>query len=369
MKRTTTFKNTSFLNNSMRLTIRCGIVLPTKRKQMLLEKEYTNLQLFLKGKDVPLYSANKQQALRFYKKIKRKEYPLSLRNDLIDVQKSKCFYFLKIPVAGVKGGIRLPFKPHREIPANGKLCESKLFKKNGKFFVNLTYDIPTAIRTNISSVLAVDMGERTPATAVLLQDGAVMKPMFLGREIRGIRRHYAWLRMRLQKKGLLKIVKRIGDVESRKINEVLHRISKRIVNVAASANSCIVLGRLHNIRKSARNKGRRFNRIVSSMPFFKLQSMIEYKAAQAGVPVLLTPEDMTSSTCHICGLEGKRITQGCFFCKNCGQYNADLNGAINIGKRLLPYIGESGATCGLALNCGMTTNHGLTTEATRFSGW
>ena len=34
-------------------------------------------------KDVKLYSANKQQAKRFYKKIKKdKEYPLSIRKDL-----------------------------------------------------------------------------------------------------------------------------------------------------------------------------------------------------------------------------------------------------------------------------------------------
>ena len=353
----------------MRLTIRCGIVLPTKRKLELLDAEYQNLQLFLKGENVPLYSANKQQALRFYQKIKMKEYPLSLRNDLIDVQKSKSFYFLKVPVHGIRGGLRLPFKPHREIPLNGKLCESKLFKRNGKFLANLTYEIPTSLNNHFSSVLAIDLGERTPATAVLLQDGAVMKPMFLGREIRGIRRHYAWLRKRLQEKRLRKDVERIGDVESRKVNEVLHGISKRIVNAAASANSCIVLGRLHNIRKSARRKGRRFNRIVSSMPFYKLQSMIQYKAEALGIPVVFTPEDMTSRTCHVCGMEGKRRTQGCFVCPRCGQYNADLNGAINIGKRLLPYMDGSGATCGLALDCGMTADHGLTSEATVFKRW
>ncbi len=335
----------------MRLTICCGLIKLTKRKQQLLDKEYANLQTVLQGGTASLYSAHKQQALRFYKKIKKgAEYPLSLRNDLINVRKSKSFYFLKLPVAGQRGGIRIPFKPHRLIPTHAKLCESRLFKRNGKFFLNLVYEIPTNFKTHFSSVLAIDIGERTPATAVLLREGQAMKPMFLGREIRGIRRHHAWLRTRLQERKLPKVMKRIGEQEKIRVNDILHNVSRRIVDAAAASNSCIALGNLRGIRKGARGKGKRFNRIVSSMPFFKLRSMIEYKAALLGIPVAAVDERMTSRTCHICGTEGRRRSQGCFVCKNCGQYNADLNGAINIGKRLLPHMGSSGATCGLALN-------------------
>jgi putative transposase len=72
-------------------------------KKELLDREYNNLQRFLRGdKTAPLYSANKQQALRYYRKVKQKEYPLSLRNDLINLRKA--FWFLKIPVYGVRGG-------------------------------------------------------------------------------------------------------------------------------------------------------------------------------------------------------------------------------------------------------------------------
>jgi hypothetical protein len=111
----------------MRLTVQAGIVGLTRRKKELLDREYINLQRFLRGdKAVPLYSANKQQALRYYRKVKRKEYPLSLRNDLINLKKA--FWFLKIPVYGVRGGIRVPVKPHREFP-DGKLCESKIVRK------------------------------------------------------------------------------------------------------------------------------------------------------------------------------------------------------------------------------------------------
>jgi len=333
----------------MRLTVQAGIVGLTRRKKELLDREYNNLQRFLRGdKSVPLYSANKQQALRHYRKVKRKEYPLSLRNDLINLKKA--FWFLKIPVYGVRGGIRVPVKPHREFP-NGKLCESKIVRKKDRYVAMLAFEFSPPPMRRCSSILAVDLGERFAATAVLWRKG-VVKAQFLGREIRGIRRHYAWLRRRLQK-GLTQVVKRIGSKERRVVDAILHRVSKRIVSLALAANPYIVLGDLTGIRQRAKGKGKRLNRIVSSMPYHRLTKMIEYKATLVGIPVITTSEAYTSKTCHICGCEGRRKTQGLFICPHCGEYNADLNGAINIAKkfeRSLGYMPLDGAACELALN-------------------
>ncbi|KPV62953.1 MAG: hypothetical protein AOA65_1537 [Candidatus Bathyarchaeota archaeon BA1] len=71
-----------------RKTIKAKIVHLTKVKQRLLEEECGNLQHFLHGENAELYSANKQQAKRFYKKIKpSREYPLSIRKDLIKIER------------------------------------------------------------------------------------------------------------------------------------------------------------------------------------------------------------------------------------------------------------------------------------------
>jgi len=337
----------------MRLTIQTGIVKLTQRKKMILDREYNNLQRFLQGdRTVPLYSANKQQALRYYKKVKLKEYPLSLRNDLINLKKTKAFWFLKIPVYGVRGGIKVPVKPHREFP-NGKLCESKIVRRNCGYVAMLTFEFDAPAMRKCCSILAVDLGERFAATAVLLQNGTVMKAKFYGKEMRGIRRHYAWLRKRLQERGLIQAVKRIGRKERRFVNAILHRVSKRIVSLADSADSYIVLGDLTGIREHINGQGKRLNRIVSNMPYYHLTQMIEYKAMLKGIPVIITSEAYLSRACHVCGCEGKRKTQGLFVCKHCGEYNADLNGAINIGKkfeRCLGYMLLHGAACEPAQN-------------------
>ena len=93
-----------------KLTIKPKIVHLTRVKQRLLEAEYENLQRFLRGeKDVPLYSSYKQQALRYYKRVNlNKEYPLSIRKDLLRIERRDtkiAKYWARIPVKGRRGGV------------------------------------------------------------------------------------------------------------------------------------------------------------------------------------------------------------------------------------------------------------------------
>ena len=202
-----------------------------------------------------------------------------------------------------------------------------------------------------STILAVDLGERYIATSVVIAKGEMKNPRFYGKEVRGIRRHYSWLRKRLGERKLLYEIKRIGHVEKRKITSILHKISRGIVNEAKEHKAIIVLGDLKGIRKNAR--GKRMNRIVSNMPYYRLTQLIIYKAQWTNVQVIKVSERNTSKTCHNCGSKGKRPSQGLFKCPNCGlEYNADLNGAINIAKRSLGYMPSDGAVFDTAHNSG-----------------
>lgn len=80
------------------------------------------------------------------------------------------------------------------------------------------------------------------------------------------------------------------------------------------------------------------------MPYYKLMSYVGYKALWEGIKVIRVKECYTSITCHGCGANGKRVSQGLFLCSSCGlEYNADLNGAINIAKLSLGYMLRDGA--------------------------
>ncbi|MDO8125368.1 MAG: transposase [Candidatus Hermodarchaeota archaeon] len=265
----------------------------------------------------------------------------------MDLRKSKTFWFLRVRVHGQRGGINIPIIPHRAFPKGAKLGESKLFRRQGKFYVNLVFTVEVPPFRRCISVLGVGLGERIMATTVLLHNGCIKQPQFFGRVVRGIRRHHAWLRRRLQKRGLKRVIRRIGHREKRRVEAVLHQISKEIVELADATSSWIAIGDLMGIRERTQKKGRRVRRIIGNLPFHKLTKMIIYKALLRGLPVVMVNEAYTSITCHVCGRRGMRSSQARFRCSACGEYNADLNGAINIARKVERHLGYM-PLCGVA---------------------
>ena len=351
------FKSEKYLNNrilpigimvNVTKIIKAKIVCLTKRKEKLLNDEFENLQKYLHNQDnVKLYSANKQQAKRAYKKIKpNKIYPLRIRKDLLKLKKNNTSiakYWARIPVAGKRGGMWVAIKPHEEILPEYEIGESIIFKKKNDWYLYITISKKVEINENHTHILSIDIGERVMAT--ICGSWNSLKPIFYGREIRGIRRHYNWLRQKLQKKKLMNKVKKIGGKENRIIADLMHKISRQIVNLAKQNNAVIVMGKLTGLRKNAKNKGKLVNKIINSWGYYKFQKMIEYKSMWEGIKVVYIDERYTSKTCHRCGKVGKRKTQGSFNCSNCGlkDFNADLNGARNIFKRFSAYMVENGA--------------------------
>lgn len=329
--------------------IKCKIVGLTNIKKELLENEYNNLQEFLQGSNAELYSANKQQAVRFYHKIIGKAergYPISIRKDLIQIERQNtklAKYWCRIRVKG-RRNLWVAIKPHQDIPEDVSFCESKLLRKGDDFFVYLTIEKEIEIKPKYNDVLAIDFGIRHIASVVQMSSE---KPIFHGNELRKVRGHYYYLRKKLGEKKALETIKKIGRKEHRIVNDYLHKISKEIVEQAIKTNSLIVFGDLKEIRNQ--NKGRRFNRKLNDFPYYKLAQYIRYKAEWNGIKVVEVSEAYTSQTCHRCGKTGVR-RGGLFKCE-CGlEDNSDRNGAINIGQRALGYISKAGDVSEPSLN-------------------
>jgi putative transposase len=324
-------------------TIRAKIIGLTNTKEKLISEEYKNFQLALKGIDVNLYSATKQQALRYGRKFKNhKEYPLIIRRDVFKIERQNTKlskYWVKIPCYGRRGGVwvAVKFSPTQEELLNCSIRESKLIRRNDKWFLFITIQKEVEIKKSYSSILGIDFGMKWVATVC---DISNLKPKFYGKELRRIRGHYFYLRRKLAKKKIRGFYKWINNnKEKRVVNDLLHKISRDIVNKAKETNSLIAFGELKGIRKQ--NKGRRFNRKLNSFPYFKLAQYIRYKANEQGILVLEIPESYTSQLCWKCGNRGIR-KNGLFKCE-CGlKDNSDRNGAINIAKRALEYISKVG---------------------------
>jgi IS605 OrfB family transposase len=122
-------------------------------------------------------------------------------------------------------------------------------------------------------------------------------------------------------------------------------ISDFIIKMPEQYDLYVSIGQLKGIRNSARKgnyKGRGFRGMIHRWAFARVRKMLGHKLAAYGLDsrrYLAVPEAWTSIMCHKCGHKGIRPKQNLFICPTCGlKLNADLNGAINIGKRLIMLI-------------------------------
>ena len=126
-----------------------------------------------------------------------------------------------------------------------------------------------------------------------------------------------------------------------KINSCLHRYSSDLINQAVSNNfNTIVIGK-NTSWKQEINLGRRNNQNFVYIPFNSLINKIKYKASLKGIKVIETEESYTSKCsffddefpCKHDTYQGERIHRGLFKSSK-GTINADLNGALNIIRKV-----------------------------------
>ena len=296
----------------------------------------TTSDTFVGNKTAPLYSATRQQADRFLRRLKKQnggvicgDQPLILRADIYKAETKLTPYWVRIPVSGKRGKLNFPMGISSSIPDGAIFDEAKLLKLNGDFYAYLTVEKDIQIDRKPVGILAIDAGIHHLATTV---NSFERKPRFYGKKLRELRALFYHLRKALQMNGAYEALKRIGDKESRITNDILHKVSTAIVEEADKLNLAIVIGDLKGIRLQ-RRYSRGFVRKLHSFPFHKLFQMIRYKAQWRGIKVIEVSEAYTSQTCHHCHSKGLRVG-GKFKCFVCGrEYNADYNGAYSIMNR------------------------------------
>ena len=194
----------------------------------------------------------------------------------------------------------------------------------------------------------IDIGINNLATLASNKSGFVPR-LVNGRPVKSINQFYnkrkADLQSRLPKEHFTsQRLERFTVKRTRKIDHYLHAASKRIIDLLVSERiGTLVIGKNVNWKQEV-NIGKRNNQNFVNIPHARFIDMLTYKATLVGIQVIITEESYTSK-CSFLDNErigkheayvGKRVKRGLFRSALGKHYNADVNGAYNIIRKVAP---------------------------------
>lgn len=186
---------------------------------------------------------------------------------------------------------------------------------------------------------SIDLGINNIATVAF----NCQKPFIInGKPLKSINQYYNKKRSKLTniKTRKAKLLNRKRD---NKIKDYLHKASRYITNHLVYNNiNTLIIGKNDGWKQEV-NIGKKNNQNFVSIPFEKFVFMLQYKCNLEGINVIIREESYTSKCSFIDNEEikkhetylGRRIKRGLFKTAFGKIINADLNGSLNIMKKVV----------------------------------
>lgn len=287
----------------------------------------------------------------YLSKGSRKEVALS--NQICKMDNEKCLRFPKTKFKLNIGKIA---------DIQGNYQQVRIIPKHEQFVVEVVFLVgeKKEIHPKKDRCMGIDLGIENMATLVF--NSGHKSILFKGGKIKAVNQWYNKLRSyyfavlrngRNPKEGPFRSKKlaKLDRKRHNQINDFFHKLSCAIVKKAREQTiDTIVIGKNKDWKQET-NIGKRNNQNFVQIPHSLLIQLITYKANAEGIAVMVNEESYTSKasfldedviptykpgneTKHI--FSGKRISRGLYRSKNMRLMNADINGAANIIRKVVP---------------------------------
>ena len=326
--------------------------LPSQSAQAVVKHAVTDFSNWLKS-----LKAYKQDPSKF---LGKPQMPRYQKSDVITyaiTNQDAVLYLtdrgadLKLP--RTKGRLHLS-----NIEKDSVLKEVKIKPYYGRYILCLTFECgaPVANSADMPNICAIDFGVSNFATIVcndgssmLYKGGAVLadcqwfhkqKAKAVGIITKGHEHMHA------SSKYLTSLSRRHADF----IKDQCHKISRAVINYCIEHRAgTLILGENKNWKQNS-DMDSQNNQNFVSMPIGLLKQMIIYKAAYAGIKIIIQEESYTSKAditvmdyIPTYGIDddkavfsGNRLKRGRYKCSNGMIINSDCNGAANIMRKAIP---------------------------------
>lgn len=232
----------------------------------------------------------------------------------------------------------LRFKQVRINPLhNGKVIEIEIIYDTDISNINLDYD----------KCCSIDLGVDNLITMVIDNEQPII---YNGKQIKSLNQLFnkclAKRKSKLDKcnkgKRTSNNIRYLYENRKNKMSDIMHKVSKHVIRYMLSKNiGTIVVGYNRGWKDSIRI-GKRNNQTFVQIPYDTLLGYLRYKCKMNGIRLVVVEESYTSK-CDALAMEdigrhetykGKRIKRGLYQSSVGKLINADVNGALNIMRKV-----------------------------------
>jgi putative transposase len=225
-----------------------------------------------------------------------------------------------------------------------RIQQIRIIPRIGQHIIEIIYKVTLPEPIKSRNYLSIDLGLNNLATVT----NNFRDKFFIinGKSLKSINQFYnkklAQFKSKLTNSETSNRIQQLTNKRNSKVNDYLHKASRYLINYALKSNvSTIVVGK-NDGWKNEIDIGKRNNQNFVQIPHSRFIEMLNYKAQLVGIEVIEVEESYTSK-CSFLDSErvgkhkkyaGRRIKRGLFKSAKDILINADINGSLNIAKKV-----------------------------------
>lgn len=269
-----------------------------------------------------------------YKHKEKGRYIVTFTNQNISIKNRKIFFSRKDCFKKIRTN-KIDFQQIKIVP-----------KLDGSYHLCIIYNKEIENVKGRGYSFGVDLGLNN--LMAIISDKVDFRPLLInGRPLKSYNwfwnKNKARLQSELKEKFLSKRITKLTFDRNNKVNDYLHKASRLLINKALENEvTSIVIG-YNQGWKNEINIGKKNNQNFVNIPYEKLIDFIHYKAEENGIRVIMVKEEYTSKCSSLDKEEirkhetyiGNRVKRGLFKTSNRLEINADVNGSLNILRKVI----------------------------------
>lgn len=284
-------------------------------------------------------------------KYKKKDgrFPLYVANNQCRIEDG-FIYFSWNPLKPLNNSIKTK--------ACGKLMQIRFIPRNNVYIMELIYQVEIKKMpedTVPTRICGIDLGLNNFAT--LTNNIGAKSIVINGKVLKSINQYYnkqlAFYRSILKKTNHKDWSNRLDILTLKRFNKIknyMHKASKQVIEYCLNLNiDTIIIGNNQKWKQES-NLHKSVNQTFVQIPYEIFINMVQYKAENVGINVIITKESYTSGTSFL-DIEmpiktnydkSRRVFRGLFVSNMGVKINSDVNGSYQIIKKVVPNAFSNG---------------------------